>query len=131
MDIENILSRLDGIRNTKDNQWQARCPAHEDSSPSLGISVKGNKIVMNCFAGCFKEDIVAAIGLEMHNLFIDEGYGMAASRKLPKPASQIDRDELDRTVLMIASSDIRSGKSLSIADRARVKIAKERLENYD
>ncbi|MCT7353619.1 toprim domain-containing protein [Streptomyces sp. 15-116A] len=49
----------------------AQCPAHEDRSPSLSIGRRkdGNGVVLNCHAGCAPEDVVAALGLTMQDLF--------------------------------------------------------------
>lgn len=47
--------------------WQ--CVAHEDRSPSLSVT-NGNKgVLINCHAGCTTEDVVAALGLAMTDLF--------------------------------------------------------------
>ena len=32
-----LLSRLDGVKQTGRNKWKAKCPAHDDNSPSLHI----------------------------------------------------------------------------------------------
>lgn len=42
----------------------ARCPAHDDRSPSLSVSeVSGGKILVHCFTGCSFESIKTALGL--------------------------------------------------------------------
>ena len=66
-----ILDRLSGVRENGE-QWVALCPAHEDRHPSLSIR-RGNdgRCLVNCFAGCAAEDVVAAIGLELKDLFIN------------------------------------------------------------
>ncbi|MGB8477672.1 MAG: hypothetical protein WCE63_02375 [Acidobacteriaceae bacterium] len=52
------------------NRWQARCPAHEDSSPSLSIAEgKDGRVLMRCWAGCATKDILSACGLTMRDLF--------------------------------------------------------------
>lgn len=72
MRIQEILDRLDGVKG-RDGQYKAICPAHRDSTPSLSVSVGADgKILMKCFAGCSTEDIVAAMGLEMKDLFADD-----------------------------------------------------------
>ncbi|MET8169294.1 DUF3987 domain-containing protein [Streptomyces sp. NPDC005329] len=47
--------------------WQ--CPAHEDRSPSLTIGHGEKGAVVKCHAGCPTEDVVAALGLTMADLF--------------------------------------------------------------
>lgn len=42
--------------------WSAKCPAHEDRSPSLAISGgRDGKILLHCFAGCTYDAIVDAL----------------------------------------------------------------------
>ncbi len=54
----------------KTGYWLARCPAHDDSNPSLSIS-EGDQgqVLLKCHAGCGTEDIVSALGLSMGDLF--------------------------------------------------------------
>ena len=35
-----LLDRLTGVKQTAPGRWIAKCPAHEDRSPSLSIRVK-------------------------------------------------------------------------------------------
>lgn len=53
----------------KGRGWVAKCPAHEDKAPSLNIEDKDGKIVAFCHAGCDTRDVVAAMGLQMTDLF--------------------------------------------------------------
>jgi hypothetical protein len=64
-----ILERLQGVRKQGDG-WQAKCPAHEDSNPSLSVSTaEDGKVLLKCHANCTTEAVVAALGLEMADLF--------------------------------------------------------------
>ena len=68
--VERILSVLDKVRNRGDSSWMACCPAHNDKSPSLSIKeTKDGDVLLHCFAGCGVDDVVAALGLEMSDLF--------------------------------------------------------------
>ena len=50
--------------------FSARCPAHEDNRASLSVSEGDDgKALVRCFAGCEPGDIVAALGLELSDLF--------------------------------------------------------------
>jgi hypothetical protein len=60
--LENILSALEGVRQTGTDRWTARCPAHGDRKPSLSIKeVGGGKVLLYCFTGCQYQDIMGAI----------------------------------------------------------------------
>jgi hypothetical protein len=43
------------------NQWESRCPAHDDQKPSLHISQGDNDLLMHCKAGCTFSDICSAL----------------------------------------------------------------------
>jgi putative DNA primase/helicase len=40
---------------------KARCPAHEDRSPSLSITPGRAAVLFHCFAGCAQADVIAAL----------------------------------------------------------------------
>ena len=47
----------------------ATCPAHDDRAASLSVSRGTKGAVLTCQAGCDREDVLAAIGLRMADLF--------------------------------------------------------------
>lgn len=50
----------------------ARCPAHDDRSPSLSVrEAAGGKVLLYCFAGCETAAVVAALGMSMGDLFTE------------------------------------------------------------
>ena len=64
MSLETLIDRLDGVKETGYGKYVARCPAHDDKSPSLAIRDCGDgRILLHDFAGCETEDVLAAIGL--------------------------------------------------------------------
>lgn len=69
MSIDDFLGRLEGVESTGEGKWVARCPAHDDSNPSLGVAVGNDgRILVKCYAGCTTEAVVAAMGLKMCDL---------------------------------------------------------------
>jgi len=80
MNIEEILSKLDGVKKQGDG-WIAKCPAHDDKEPSLSITTKGDKVLLHCFAGCSQEDVLKAVGLETGPGLTLEEY--ARAKRLP------------------------------------------------
>lgn len=69
MTTAKLLCRMDRVLARGPVRWIARCPAHEDQSPSLSIREADGKILLYCFSGCRTEKIVAALGLAMRDLF--------------------------------------------------------------
>lgn len=71
MTTDTLLSRLDAVRQTP-RGWTAKCPAHDDKSPSLSIAEGADgRILLHDFGGCPPSDIVAALNLELKDLFTD------------------------------------------------------------
>jgi hypothetical protein len=66
--VEELLGRLESVRRSGDG-WEARCPAHDDRKPSLGVGEGDEGILVTCRAGCATENVVAALGLTMADLF--------------------------------------------------------------
>ncbi len=67
--IENVLRQLRGVRPIGEGKWQACCPAHEDRSPSLSISIgEDGRVLLYCHAGCRLSDICSAMKLALTDL---------------------------------------------------------------
>lgn len=65
-----ILERVAGVKQTGAGRWIARCPAHEDKSPSLSIrETDHGRVLLHDFGGCETGDVLAAIGLSFTDLF--------------------------------------------------------------
>lgn len=72
--LDPMLERLEGVKKTGPAQWKAKCPAHDDKTPSLGVGLKaGGLIVINCLAGCEPEAVMSAIGMSLADLAPDRG----------------------------------------------------------
>ena len=66
--IEIVLGKLQGVRNTGENQWQALCPCHDDRDPSLSVGIGDErKLLLYCFTGCPYEEIVAFVAVPNTN----------------------------------------------------------------
>ncbi len=88
--IERVLPNLEKVRPNGDRSWMACCPAHEDRTPSLSISAGDDgRVLLNCFAGCGVEAVLAALGLELSDLYVtpaeDARRGTLASQAPHKP----------------------------------------------
>jgi len=54
-------------------QLMALCPSHPDRNPSLAVKEADNgNVLITCHGGCDSRDVVAALGLEMSDLFAEE-----------------------------------------------------------
>lgn len=68
---DSVLQHFGDLRPHGRNRWHCRCPAHADSRPSLSLWLgrDGDKLLISCYAGCPKCDVLRAVGLKMSDLF--------------------------------------------------------------
>lgn len=96
--IENVLTRFDGVTRCHDNQYTAKCPAHDDKNASLSVSVgKNGKTLLHCHAGCNIKDICSAIGIKESDLFPDQPK--PPERKKRTVVSQYRYTDIDGNLL--------------------------------
>ena len=61
--LDDVLARLDLVRRVS-HGFMARCPAHNDPTPSLSLRVMADGFSVHCFGcGAGKREAYAAIGL--------------------------------------------------------------------
>ena len=53
------------------DSFTSLCPAHDDSDPSLSISIGDRGIMLHCFAGCNTQSILDAIGYDYTDIFYE------------------------------------------------------------
>ena len=67
------FAELVNARRAGRGRWTARCPAHEDGSPSLSIREgRDGRVLLYCFAGCALTAILKPLSLTTHDLFAGE-----------------------------------------------------------
>lgn len=132
MSAEALLSRLERVRRTGPRRWIARCPAHEDRSPSLSIDEKDDgRTLVYCFAGCETADVLAAVGATWADVCPPRDRS-APGRKLRREPLAFASDALrvlahEARFVWLCANDLARGKPLSEADRARLLVAAGRI----
>jgi len=99
----NVVDRLQGVRSTGPNRWIAKCPAHEDRSPSLSVrELDDGRVLLHDFGGCGAADVVAAIGLEFKDLFPGRPHDHRFKPYLPRIPSADALIALDHEAHVVA-----------------------------
>lgn len=70
MTAEGFSQRLEVVRKSG-RGFISRCPAHKDRTPSLSVRDGERGVLVKCWAGCRLQDITAAVGLTVRDLFPD------------------------------------------------------------
>ena len=131
MSIETVISRLDGVRETAPGKYLARCPAHDDRSPSLAISEGDDgRVLIHDFAGCQTEDVLSAIGLTFSDVMPerigqDHVYKPVRNRISAKDAlSTLDHESI---VVEIIGADFLEHKEIDDETWDRLGAAVQRI----
>lgn len=129
--IDQVLSRLDKVRQRQSHQYSAQCPAHPDKGPSLSIrETPEGSVLLHCFAGCEVQAVVGALGLEMTDLFpprVKTGREPSRLQKVLTAGQALELLAFEALVVSIVATDSASGKTISPEDAQRVRIAAGRI----
>ncbi len=135
--IEPLLEKLDGVIETGNRHWRAKCPAHESHSRSLSLSeAEDGRILMHCFAGCESFSVLSAIGMRLSDLFPDSGKSHGKTHTNPAHAAYaamnreaaLALDVLDHESLIIVMGLLQT-KPLTEADHERMLVARDRIQD--
>ena len=65
------------------DSFSGLCPAHDDRSASLSITLENDKILLYCHTGCTIDDICISLGIEKYDLFTSSDKTL--TNKVPIP----------------------------------------------
>lgn len=98
-----IVESLNGT--WRQNKGMCCCPAHEDRTPSLSVTLGRKAILFHCFAGCTNEEVIAALdrqGVRSRDLF--DGSGAVAADRQEKRAFNSNARRLWHSATAISGS---------------------------
>lgn len=129
MAVDALLSALDGVKKRPDGGWVARCPHHEDKSPSLAIKeAPDGRVLVHCFAGCPPLSIVESVGLSLSDLFPDRLPDSGPVRRPFNPYEVLRLISKEALIVAIAGKRVAKGAALSEAESNRVLQSAGRIE---
>lgn len=132
MNAETLLSRLDRVKRTGPDKWVARCPSHADKGPSLAVrELDDGRTLVHCFAGCSVHEIVAAVGMELSDLFPPRPLldGRKPERRPFSADDALRCLAFEARLVHLAALETLEGKPLNDADFERLALAVERIDD--
>lgn len=128
MSAQDLISRLDKPKRTGNGTWLARCPAHEDRSPSLTVKeCDDGRVLLHCFAGCEADAVVGAVGLGIADLFPPKPLERGPRVRRPFPAADVlEALSRESMVVLLMARDMAKGIA---PDADRLSLAVQRIEN--
>lgn len=127
--LELLLPRLQGVKRYG-SRHVAYCPGHKDGTQSLSLS-RGNdgRVLLHCYAGCETRDVLAAVGLELKDLFPG---GLSQEQRQQYRLEKLEKERhFERLVIEAGNGTVANGQELSDDDVARMALAHERIEQID
>ena len=129
--IDLIVSLLPKARQRQPGQYSAPCPAHDDKSPSLVIRENTDgAVLLHCFAGCSVGAVVAALGLELSDLFPPREKSGREPKRQPRlltAGQALELLQAEATFIAVAAANLASGVMLTPAERERLRQAAARI----
>jgi hypothetical protein len=138
MGVNALLDRLAHVRRSGAG-WRADCPnGHQHAHGSLSIAqADDGRVLLHCFACSDVHGILAAVGLELADLFPERIKGPS------KEARQRARETFKRsswaaalrvlsretTAVLAAAGMLRQGLVLTVDDDARLTLAMKRIDD--
>ena len=112
----------------------AKCPGplhtNGDKHPSLTWREKPDgTVLLKCMAGCETSEIVAAVGLNLCDLFPDNLSSHSGPDRRPFPCADVSRAVAFETLIVsIAAIDMSNGKLLVEDSKNRLLLAHQRIQ---
>lgn len=93
------------------------------------------KVLVICRAGCTNAEIIEAAGLHWTALFPESDLGRSGNREWKREAQRLPVQDVlaaldfELEVARIGLGDVEAGRPMSDADRTRMRLAMNRIEN--
>jgi hypothetical protein len=130
MTVGKLLDRLQEVRKTGVGRWLARCPAHEDRSPSLSIrELDDGTVLVKCFGGCGAAEVVDAVGLSLRDLFPSrpDQHGRGASHSRISVLDVLVAIDDEVHVVAVIGADVLEHRELDQPTWGRLALAVRRI----
>jgi hypothetical protein len=128
---DQLLAKLDGVKNTGQDRWIAKCPAHDDRHPSLSIRcLDDGRMLLHDFGGCGVEDVLRAVGMTFDDLYPERSvdHHPKGERRPISAADVLRCVAFEALVVAVAASRLGNGNQIDTEDRARLLLAASRIQ---
>ena len=128
MNAQDILDRLEKVTGSK-GKWIACCPAHQDKSPSLAVTETDDRVLVHCFSGCDTQDVTAAIGLNLADLFYNKLAGAEITERKRQRFEKVLKSERIQVAIINAVEKVE--RPLTTHERNRRSLGQQRINKIE
>lgn len=128
MTNDNVLVRLEKVKQTGIDRYMACCPSHSDKNPSLSIKyLPDGRVLLHCFAGCDVYSVLSSIGLEINDLFPQQTGSHAKPQKHFPASDALQAIGFECLVVAASASKLLGVEDFTDADRERLVVSISRI----
>ena len=128
MNAQDVLDRLEKVTGSK-GKWMACCPAHQDKSPSLAVTETDDRVLVHCFSGCDTQDVTAAIGLNLADLFYNKLAGAEITERKRQRFEKVLKSERIQVAIINAVEKVE--RPLTTHERDRRSLGQQRINKIE
>ena len=128
MNAQDVLDRLEKVTGSK-GKWMACCPAHQDKSPSLAVTEADDRVLVHCFTGCDTQDVTAAIGLNVADLFYNKLAGTEMTERKRQRFEKVLKSERIQVAIINAVEKVE--RPLTTHERDRRSLGQQRINKIE
>ena len=128
MNAQDVLDRLEKVTGSK-GKWMACCPAHQDKSPSLAVTEADDRVLVHCFSGCDTQDVTAAIGLNLADLFYNKLAGAEITERKRQRFEKVLKSERIQVAIINAVEKVE--RPLTTHERNRRSLGQQRINKIE
>jgi hypothetical protein len=128
MNAQDVLDRLEKVTGSK-GKWIACCPAHQDKSPSLAVTETDDRVLVHCFSGCDTQDVTAAIGLNVADLFYNKLAGAEMTERKRQRFEEVLKSERIQVAIINAVEKVE--RPLTTHERDRRLLGQQRINKIE
>ena len=128
MNAQDVLDRLEKVTGSK-GKWIACCPAHQDKSPSLAVTETDDRVLVHCFSGCDTQDVTAAIGLNLADLFYNKLAGAEITERKRQRFEKVLKSERIQVAIINAVEKVE--RPLTTDERNRRSLGQQRINKIE
>ena len=128
MNAQDVLDRLKKVTGSK-GKWIACCPAHQDKSPSLAVTETDDRVLVHCFSGCDTQDVTAAIGLNLADLFYNKLAGAEITERKRQRFEKVLKSERIQVAIINAVEKVE--RPLTTHERNRRSLGQQRINKIE
>ena len=128
MNAQDVLDRLEKVTGSK-GKWMTSSPAHQDKSPSLAVTEADDRVLVHCFSGCDTQNVTAAIGLNVADLFYNKLAGAEMTERKRQRFEEVLKSERIQVAIINAVEKVE--RPLTTHERNRRSLGQQRINKIE